>query len=334
MKGTHIRKAAAALLSVVGVWWFIHDVQWNHVRAVLSTIHVGWVALAASSLLAEFILRAYRWSTLLTPLGAKPKLIDLWSATVIGAAVNTLIPLRAGEIAKPMVASRRTGIRLTTLFATNVMERVFDLLGMVTVLIVMVLLLPTTHGNDELIDNLHWYGSWIGFGAVSAMSVFFLLATRERAARGIFERILLLGPPPIRPIFLDLFDGFVAGLGSTRNRKSPLIAGALSIAMWLNGALAIWFLFQAFGVDLPFAAACFTGVAIALTVALPQAPGFIGVFHVAIEKTMLLWGMAPSESKGFALVFWAVSFVPVTVVGLIAMWREGLNMREIANHEE
>jgi hypothetical protein len=44
--------------------------------------------------------------------------------------------------------------------------------------------------------------------------------------------------------------------------------------------------------------------------------------------------MAPDESKGFALVFWSVSFVPVTVVGLIAMWREGLTMREIAHHEE
>jgi uncharacterized protein (TIRG00374 family) len=336
MKGTHIRTAAAAFLSIIGVWWFVHDVQWNSVGVVLSTIKIGWVALAASTLLAEFMLRAYRWSTLLTPLGAKPKLIDLWSATVIGAAVNTLLPLRAGEIAKPMVASRRTGIRLTTLFATNVMERVFDLLGMVTILVVMVVLLPATqgNGNDELVENLHWYGGWIGFAAISAMAVFFLLASKETAARGIFKRILLLGPAPVRPMFLDLFDGFVAGLGSTRNRKSPLIAGALSICMWLNGALAIWFLFQAFGVDLPFAAACFTGVAIALTVALPQAPGFIGVFHIAIEKTMLLWGMAPDESKGFALVFWSVSFVPVTVVGLIAMWREGLTMREIAHHEE
>ena len=203
MKGTHIRMAAAVFLSVIGVWWFVHDVQWNNVRAVLSTIHIGWVALAASTLLAEFMLRAYRWSTLLTPLGARPKLMDLWSATVIGAAVNTLIPLRAGEIAKPMVASRRTGIRLSTLFATNVMERVFDLLGMVTILVVMVLLLPGSRGNDELIQNLHWYGSWIGFGAISAMMVFFLLATREKAARGIFERNLKVGPPPLRPIILD-----------------------------------------------------------------------------------------------------------------------------------
>ena len=78
-----------------------------------------------------------------------------------------------------------------------------------------------------------------------------------------------------------------------------------------------------------FAAACFTGVAIALTVALPQAPGFIGVFHVAIEKTMVLWGVPDAESKSFALVFWGVSFVPVTLVGMTAMWREGLSMADI-----
>ena len=124
------------------------------------------------------------------------------------------------------------------------------------------------------------------------------------------------------------------GLGSSRDRKSIGQAAVMSVLMWLNGALAIWFLFQAFRVDLPFAAACFTGVAIALTVALPQAPGFIGVFHIAIEKAMLIWGLAPHESKGFALVFWSVSFVPVTVVGLIAMWREGLSVREVRRATE
>ena len=58
----------------------------------------------------------------------------------------------------------------------------------------------------------------------------------------------------------------------------------------------------------PFGAACFTGVAIALTVALPQAPGFVGVFHVAMQKTMILWGQGDADANGFAIVFWAVSF--------------------------
>ena len=49
---------------------------------------------------------------------------------------------------------------------------------------------------------------------------------------------------------------------------------------------------------------------------------------------MVLWGVPDAESKGFAIVFWAVSFVPVTVVGLVAMWREGLGMKDLTEHEE
>jgi len=106
-------------------------------------------------------------------------------------------------------------------------------------------------------------------------------------------------------------------------------AGLLSIAMWMNGAVAIFVLFQAFDLPLPFGAACFVGVAIALTVALPQAPGFIGVFQLAMTSTMKLWGQADAVSDGFAIMFWAVSFLPVTVVGLLAMWREGLSLTSL-----
>ncbi|MEC8277354.1 MAG: hypothetical protein VX026_06545, partial [Myxococcota bacterium] len=62
---------------------------------------------------------------------------------------------------------------------------------------------------------------------------------------------------------------------------------------------------------------------------LPQAPGFIGVFHVAIEETLILWGMSLGPAKGFALVFWAISFIPVTLLGVIRLWREGLDWNSI-----
>ena len=334
MKGSQIQLAAALFMSTIGVWWFAHDVMWADVWLISRGARLEWILLASFALLAEFLLRAYRWRVLLRPLGHDVRLFDLWSATVIGAAVNTLIPLRAGEIAKPMVAARRTGHRVSTLFATNVMERVFDLLGMFSVLIFMVMMLPGSPGDDALVSNLKFYGGVIGCITILCMAIFFALATRETAARDIFERILSLAPPTLRPPIMQLFDGFVAGLGSTRDSQALLTAGLLSVMMWLNGAIAIWMLFQAFSFSLPFAAACFTGVAIALTVALPQAPGFIGVFHVAIEKTMVLWGVPGSESKSFALMFWVVSFVPVTVVGMIAMWREGLSFGQIGPREE
>lgn len=323
-----LRLALPFAVSTAALAWFSSGVDWPGLGAALAGVRPAWVAAAAGLLLGEFGLRALRWGVLLRPLGAGARLRDLFAAQLIGAAANTLLPLRAGELARPLVAARRTGQPLSAVVATAVMERVFDIFGLTSVLLLMALTLPPPPPDEQhLIRNLKLYGGAFGLIAALAMAVFFTLAAQKNAARDIFAQILRLLPPPARPPFLRLFDGFVAGLGSTRDPRALSQAGLLSIWMWTNGALAIWCLFQAFGSGLPFGAACFTAVAIALTVALPQAPGFIGVFHVAMEKTMVLWGQPSAEAKAFAVVFWAVSFLPVTSLGLLAMWREGLQLR-------
>ncbi|MAY80656.1 MAG: hypothetical protein CL930_07710 [Deltaproteobacteria bacterium] len=323
----------ALFMSIALIWALAttKDMNWPSLLTQLNNAHLGWVGLAATLLLVEFYIRALRWSILLRPLGTEGKILDLWSATVIGAAVNT-IGFRAGEIAKPFVAVRRTGYSMSGVIATNVMERVFDLLGLVSILLLMVLTISEVPGDEQLIFNLYKYGGYLGCIALLAMTTFFVLATREQAARSLFVRILSIVPSPARPPFLSLFDGFVAGLGSSRDKRSLWTSAALSIGIWVNGAMAIWVLFLAFGFELSFAAACCTGVAVALASVLPQV-GNVTVIAATVV-TMTLWGIAPDPAGAFALVFWAVSFVPVTGVGLIAMWREGLSVSKISTQSQ
>ncbi len=321
------RFAVALVVSLGALGWFIAGVDWAPLGHTLSTVKPLWVLAACAILVFEFVLRAVRWRVLLRPLGVNARVRDLFAAQVVGAAANTLFPLRAGELAKPLVAAERTGRSFVEIIATTVMERVFDLFGMVSVLMAMVVVLPTvSHGPEgELVRNLKLYGGAFGGVALLCLGVFFFLASGDARARRTFAAILKLGPPPVRPLFMGLFDGFVSGLGSARDVGALARAGALSVWMWFDGALAIWCLFQAFSMPLPFGAACFTAVAIALTVAIPQAPGFLGVFHKAMEMTMVLWGQSDAAAQGFAIVFWAVSFAPVTLIGVLAMWREGLS---------
>ncbi len=322
-------------ISTTALLWFLYGIEWSELKLVLQSARLQWISLAAGLLLGEFVLRALRWKILLRPLGLPVLVRDLFMATVIGAAANTLLPLRAGEIAKPLVASRRTKHPLSSVIATAVMERVYDLFGLLCVLLGMVFFLAPELGaattdpeQHMLIHNLKLYGGTFGALSLCCMLVFFLLASKKERSRHIFAAILTIAPPPIQRLFIQLFDGFVAGLANSKDLHGLWQAALLSIVLWYNGAAAIYCLFQAFGFLLPFGAACFVAVAIALTVALPQAPGFMGVFHVAMEKTMMLWGESPSEAQGFAIIFWAVSFLPVTAVGLVALWNEGMALRE------
>jgi len=321
------------LLSAGLTAWFVWTIDWATLSGSMMQVRPVAVAGASGLLVLEFVLRAVRWKILLRRIVPDARVGDLFSATVIGAAANTLLPARAGELAKPLVASRKVGAPFTSVVATAVMERVYDLLGLVSVLLAMSLVLPSDVGTSSegavLVYNLKRYGVLFGAAGLAGMLVFFALARRGEAARGLFGKLAALGPPPIRRRALEIFDGFVAGLASVKDRRALVEAPLISIAIWFNGVAAIYLLFHAFSLDLPFGAACFTAVAIALTVALPQAPGFFGVFHVAIEKTLVLWAIDPSPAKAFAIVFWAVSFVPVTAIGLAALWREGLSLRGI-----
>lgn len=307
--------------------WFLVRADWGAVWTALQGVEPGWVIASAMVLFTEFYIRALRWKVLLVPLAPQARLHRLFVATVIGMSLNVVLPFRAGDIARPWLGSRETGLDFVPLITIAVLERIFDILGLVFVLVLMSFLLMGT--SDALIGELQWYGA--GFGLVTGLgfAVFVWMAFHEAHTRRLYTA-LTSRMGPVGNKFQGLFDGLTQGLAGIRDRSLLAQAAALSALHWFNGSLSIFLLFHAFQLPLPFAAGCFTSVALALSVALPQAPGFFGVFHFAIESALRIWGMDPAPAQAFAIVFWAVSFVPVSVLGAVFWLREGMRWRDLS----
>jgi hypothetical protein len=84
---------------------------------------------------------------------------------------------------------------------------------------------------------------------------------------------------------------------------------------------------EAFGLGLPFSGALFVQLALSVAVALPQAPGFVGMFQVAASEAAAAFGQGSDGAIGaFAIVLWLINVVPVTVVGLAVLWTSGLSL--------
>jgi hypothetical protein len=60
----------------------------------------------------------------------------------------------------------------------------------------------------------------------------------------------------------------------------------------------------------------------------------LGFFTLLFRKTLIIFGVGLSSAQSFAIILWALSVIPVTIVGLLFLWREGVSFGEISHYDE
>ncbi|MBT3224366.1 MAG: flippase-like domain-containing protein [Proteobacteria bacterium] len=320
-----IRLIGGVALGFILLAWFISGLEWKELWGVLKQVSLGWLLVAVVLMLLDYFFQAWRWGFLLRHVDDKISIKDLWNATAVMWAFNTLLPLRAGNFLRPALIARRRGLPYTTVLFTMVAEYICDVFGILIMLLTMLLFLPSSMTEQPVIGDLQTYGIFIAIGGLATFGVVVLLLSRQ--ARNVV--VGLLRPIPsarVQKKILDIFDQLVAGMAAVGD---PLRFGqALGVTLLVWGAwlLVILATFRAFGLQMPFSGALFMEASLTLSMLVPQAPGFLGVFQVITEKALSLWGASSAHGQGIALIFWAICFVPVTIIGLIAASREGIGL--------
>jgi len=113
-----------------------------------------------------------------------------------------------------------------------------------------------------------------------------------------------------------------------RQPRRLLIALALSLPLWMSIAMGIWLTTRAFHIALPFTASFLLMALLVVGVSLPT-PGAVGGFHEAFRIGLTtFYGVANDKAVSAAIVLHAVSFVPVTILGVLFMAQAGLSLEQ------
>jgi uncharacterized membrane protein YbhN (UPF0104 family) len=111
-----------------------------------------------------------------------------------------------------------------------------------------------------------------------------------------------------------------------RQPRRLLVALAWSFPIWLSIAAGIWLTSLAFHITFPFAGSFLVTMLLVVGVAMPT-PGAIGGFHAAYQIAVQTFFAAPDDrAVGGAIVLHAISFIPVTLLGIVFMVREGVTL--------
>ena len=311
--------------------WAVRGVDLRDVWAGVRQANLLLVLLAAGVATLTFPLRTVRWRVLLRAEdGAPYRLRPLWNATAIGFMANNLLPARAGEFARAWIASRELPVRFTTSLASIGVERVFDGLMMLALMAVAIAV-PSfpSHATVYGTPLSHIATAMaIGFGA--ALVVAFLVALRPEPWLAVLDRAAgLVLPTRIATRVRSMADGLVAGLAVL---KSPARFAAVigwSLALWLVNAAAFALCFRAFHLPVPAEGALLLQGLIGFAVAIPAAPGYVGVFEIATKLTLQFYGIDATLALAYAFAFHLAGFVPITVLGLDALSRAHLHLGDL-----
>ncbi len=313
----HVVRVIGLLVSAVCIWLIARVFQPSALLAALQHAQPLWLLPAAITLAGFLTLNAWRWRTLLRPAARLP-LVRLLRWQLIGYLGNTIFPFRAGEVARVVLVARNTTVQPAPVVATIVVEKICDGSALVGLLLLALLLLPVPT----------WVTVIAGVGAAAfACGIILLLALSTPAAKALLLR--------------RAFPGLIGKLQALLLSALTMVPGPRNLALLLGQSLLLWLVdvlntacvlkVFALPVGLPGALLLTAGLNLAQIV--PAGPAAIGTYEAAVLALLGSMGVAAASAQLAAVGLRAAQYAPPALLGLIAIWWEGLSFQELRRPE-
>ena len=330
----HVRTVVIVLLTVGLLAFFFRKADPAAVWAETKRADPFLLVLATVVTALTYTIRALRWQSLLAPIGRTHYAVA-FETTVIGFAANSLIPGRVGEVLRPYLLARRESLNATSAFATIILERVLDLATVLMLFAYFVFAAApgSISGDPAQLRLVKFGGAVAAASAVGGLLVLFALAGHPERLGRIALRVERVLPDRLARALAAFVETFAQGLAVMRDPARLVTALALSFPMWMSIAAGIWLTSRAFHITFAYPGSFLVMTVLVVGVAAPT-PGGVGAFHAAYQFAVTeFFAASIDRAVGAAIVLHALSFVPVTLLGLAFMARQGLTFgraREIA----
>ncbi len=310
-------------ISLVFLFWLGGQVQdFGRVLDLLARAQYVYLLPALAIYFIGVWLRAVRWRFLLLPL--KPvSSRRLFPVVVIGYMVNDILPARLGELARAYLLGEREGVSKSATLATIVVERVFDGLVLLGLMLVVALTMPF----DPTLRQIVWATGLLFLGLLVLIVA---MSARPSWAEGLVSLCLRPLPERYRAPLAGVALAGLTGLRALRSARMALAALALSAAAWLCETAMYYVIALGF-----FSHVSVRATLLATSVAnvggmIPSSPGYVGTFDALAVFSLGLFGVGRELALGYTAVLHLALLLPITLLGFFYLWRENLTLRGLS----
>lgn len=292
-----------------------------------------YIFLVICFIFLSYFLRAVRWHYLLIPEKVIP-LSSLYPATIIGYMANNLLPARLGEFVRAYILARREQLAPPAVFASLVIDRLFDGFTVLLLLLLTLFTLQLPSGMEDAALALK-AGGMAMFTLYCGVVLFMYLLKRQTVRTlSVVGYVLKPFPTGITDKIIPLLGSFIGGIRLSSRTSHFAAVVATSAAIWFLCLISVDMTLRSFDVHLPLTASIFILILLVFAVMVPASPGFIGTYHYACYKGLTVFGVPETTSVSIALVMHGTSFFPVIIAGFYYLWKNKISLNEIQGAEK
>ena len=298
-------------VGVVFLWLAVRNADLDAVRDTLREADAGRVALAIAAFGVVYLFQAARWRRIAATFAVR--LARFYEMTVSGVAVNNVLPGRLGDFLRARWLALDSGMASGKAFGTVILDRAFDLVVLVGLLIVGI----------AAVASSTWLAQLAAAGAVVVLGIAGVLLfsrvyigrrERDRHERGLVRRLVR-----------DTVERLAEPLG----RRHLVIWLGLSLAAWAIWAVAALLVARSLGIDLSLTEALFVTAVLNLGSAVPSSPGYVGTYEWLGVASLGLLDIDHESALAFTILVHAAWYVPTTLFGAVALGtRAAVRLRE------
>jgi uncharacterized protein (TIRG00374 family) len=319
------------LLAVLILWWFGRNLNWTEVgRSVMAA---DWRLLAAGVVTVSitYLLRAYRWRTLLAPLseaGMRP----LFAATTVGFGAVFLFG-RAGEVVRPVVLPLYDHrVKPTGSFVTIMVERLCDIVAVTVLFALNLLWFPAPAGHEAQLANVRIAGLILLIIAVAGVAGLVLFERRsKRAIHWLdvrFKRWRFV-PDRLAHALTHLLEQLASALRILAEPRELTITIAWTVIIWVVNTISNWLVILAFGLPFGLKETIFVMGWSLVGSLVPTPGGAAGAFHAATAAGLIFLNRPANEAAAVSILLHLVAFAPAVVWGLYYFLRGDVSFKRL-----
>lgn len=328
------------LIALLASYFTFRNVTWEEFANSFKDVNYIYLLPAIFFSILSYIARVYRWNVLLSPLKTlKPS--QLYSPLMVGFMGN-LLPARAGEVIRAWLVGKQNKIPFSGAFATIIIERLFDLIMLLTLFSWLLIFKGHIFEGD-----LEWSGislaimaskfGMFGLAVIGIIVALILLMLYQRSRLvGCIQWCIRPLPEKWHDSVEHLIEKFSDGLHVVKDLKEVLKLIFWTLMVWILMVLSYYPFFWAYDLNNKSVESLIVVIVfICIFISVFPTPGFVGSYHAGILIALHEIIKEPEVTAvSFGMLAWGLNMLIIVMGGVYFLLHEHLSVQQLVKAEE